>query len=243
MTVRASSRRGEPGATRSSRLTAAVALLALLVVGVELALFLRTVRRSPADPPRAAEVVAPQPVATEPRGPAPQLPGRSLHPVSAAVPAAPPPSDESIPTTAPASASRVGAALRRRDLLLAAHNQQAIQEADERVFAQLNLPEQQRVAIRLVNERQARRRQELVAAEPDQLTPEEQAGASIEIGDRVARERQASLRESLGSEAYQSFQLAETAEIRRLQRRYRVQWAQELDEQAPLPPGLPPRAH
>ena len=60
----------------------------------------------------------------------------------------------------------MAAALRRHDMLLATHNQQAIVEADERAFAQLNLPEHQRVAIRLLNERLARRRQELVAAEP-----------------------------------------------------------------------------
>lgn len=240
MTVRAFNGRGDRRATRSSRLVAAVVLLALLVVGVELVFFLRTVRRSPADQPRAAEVVAPV-------TPGPQVPASSKaselqpRPVAQVAPDPAPAPGETTPAVA--GASRVGAALRRRDLLLATHNQQAIQEADERVFAQLDLPEHQRVAIRLVNEREARRRQDLVAAERDELTPEEQAGTSIEIGDRVARERQAALRESLGIEAYQSFQLAETAEIRRLQRRYRVQWAQELDEQAPLPPGLPPRAH
>ena len=219
---------------------AAVVLLAVLVVGVELVLFVRSVHRSPADPPRAAEVIA-QPVASEPRAPAAKVSDGQPRAVAVVAPAPTPPSSET--TTVPAGASRVGAALRRRDLLLAAHNQQAIQEADERVFAQLDLPEHQRVAIRLVNEREARRRQDLVAAERDELSPEEQAGASIEIGDKVTRERQAALRESLGRETFQSFQLAETAEIRRLQRRYRVQWAQELDEQAPLPPGLPPRAH
>lgn len=218
---------------------AAVVLLALLVIGVELVFFLRTVRRSPADQPRAAEVVAP--VTPGSRIPASKVSELQPRPVAQVTPDPAPAPGETTP--AAASASRVGAALRRRDLLLATHNQQAIQEADERVFALLDLPEHQRVAIRLVNEREARRRQDLVAAERDELTPEEQAGTSIEIGDRVARERQAALRESLGIEAYQSFQLAETAEIRRLQRRYRVQWAQELDEQAPLPPGLPPRAH
>lgn len=135
------------------------------------------------------------------------------------------------------------AAIRKRDLLVAAHVQQVIQEADEQAFARLAIPEDQRVAIRLLNERHARRTQNDLAAQRDDLLPAQQFGDTIAITENGERTRRANLMQLLGTDAAQSFQRVEAAEVRRLQRHYRVQWAEELDENAPLPPGLPPRAH
>jgi hypothetical protein len=68
-------------------------------------------------------------------------------------------------------------------------------------------------------------------------------GATIAATEEAARARRAALKELLGADQASSLLAAEAAAVRRLQRRYRVQWAQELDEQAPLPAGLPPHAH
>jgi hypothetical protein len=232
------SRRLTPG----SRLVRVVGLLAILVVGVELFLFVRSLRRTHAEETRAGDPMPP-PAAVAPVGASSSRPQRDPAPPVAPSPAAAPGAHDFDGGDEAGRPTTVTAALRRRDLLVAAHNQQAIQESDERVFDQLGLPEQQRVAIRLLSERQAKQRQDLVAAERDDLTPEEQGGASIAIGDRIARERQAGLKDILGAAGAQSFLISESAQIRRLQRRYRMQWAQELDEQAPMPPGAPVRAH
>jgi hypothetical protein len=228
--------------TPGSRLLRVVGILAILVLGVEIFLFVRSLRRIRAEETRAGDPMPP-PAAVGPAGAsssrAQRDPARPVAPSAAMAPIA----HDSDGGDEAGRATTVTAALRRRDLLVAAHNQQAIQESDERVFDQLGLPEQQRVAIRLLSERQAKQRQDLVAAEQDDLTPEQQGGASIAIGDRVTRERQAGLKDILGAAGAQSFLMSESAGIRRLQRRYRVQWAQELDEQAPVPPGAPVRAH
>jgi hypothetical protein len=157
------------------------------------------------------------------------------------------PSPTKIARPAPSDGVRVpdavSAAIRKRDLLVAAHVQQAIVEADERAFSRLALADDQRVAIRLLNERYAQRMQGDLAAQRDDLLPEQQFGNTIAITENGERTRRAELVQLLGAATAESFQRAETAEVRRLQRHYRVQWAEELDENAPLPPDLPPRAH
>jgi len=83
---------------------------------------------------------------------------------------------------AAATVSRaVSAAIRKRDLLVAAHVQQVIQEADERAFSRLEIPETQRVAIRLLNEQHTKRTRSDLAAQRDDLVPEQQFGSTIAI--------------------------------------------------------------
>jgi hypothetical protein len=99
------------------------------------------------------------------------------------------------------------------------------------------------VAVRLLNEQHFRQTAQQLAAPADSRTPEIQAGIAISINEAAERTRRAALRALLGPEGAGSFQALEAAEIRRIQRRYRVQWSEELDQQAPLPAGLPARAH
>jgi len=205
--------------SRPHPLVAGAALLAVIAVGVGGYLAAHHRRRPPV---LEAESAPPLP------GPAP------APPVLARSPQLPP---------RPGEPPSVSEALQRRDLLVAAHVQQAIQEADEQAFARLEMPEEQRVTIRRLNERQSRRRQSLLSDGRHDRGVEEQAGDAVAIGEEADRIRGAALRELLGKEAAQSFLQSERSEIRRLQRRYRQQWAEELEQQAPLPPGLPPRAH
>jgi hypothetical protein len=197
--------------------------LAALVVGAGLYLSVRAPGRS-SDRPEAAAVSPPAPV----------VPG----PWSRAGPGPLPPAPDAAVTVVVA----VSTALRRHDLLVADHLRQAVVEADERVFARLSFPEPRRVAVRLLNEQHFRQTAQQLAALPAR-TPELQAGVTISINDAAERTRRAALRELLGPDDAGSFQALEAAEIRRVQRRYRLAWSEELDEQAPLPAGLPARAH
>jgi hypothetical protein len=179
--------------------------------------------------------------ASAPRATAPR--SGASRPALIAAPVLPPPPPALASPDAAVISHVVSAAIRKRDLLVAAHVQQVIQEADEHTFARLAIPEDQRVAIRLLNERHAQRTQRDLAAQRDDLLPEQQFGNTIALTENGERTRRGELVQLLGSGAADAFQRAETAEVRRLQRRYRVQWAEELDQNAPLPPGLPSRAH
>jgi hypothetical protein len=204
--------------------------LAALVAGGGLYLLLGRTRPPPGEEP------APR---ASPSRPGPSRPAL----VAAPLPAPPPLPPPAPPDAAAVVSHAVSAAIRKRDLLVAAHVQQVIQEADEHVFARLAISEDQRVAIRLLNERHAQRTQRDLAEQRDDLLPEQQFGNTIALTENGERARRAELVQLLGSAAADSLLRAETAEVRRLQRRYRVQWAEELDQNVPLPPGLPARAH
>jgi hypothetical protein len=224
-----------PPARRSPLLTAALAL-ALVVAATGLGVLYRSAgsARRPVEAQRDPATGAPPPAS----------PAERTAPVARLVAAAAPRDGaDAADAAVPAMARAVGAALRRHDLLVADHVRQATQEADERVFANLALADGQRVAIRLLNERHFRRTAEQLAEDRPQPDPETQAGATIAATSAADHARRAALRELLGADAAGAFQSLEAREIRRIQRRYRAQWAEELEEQAPLPSGLPPRAH
>jgi hypothetical protein len=207
-------------------------VLAVLVVAGGLYLLLgRTRPEMPVEPPAHRSTSTPSPSPPAPVAETTRVPSPTKN-------ARPAPSDAVV-----RGPDAVSAAIRKRDLLVAAHVQQAIVEADERAFSRLALADDQRVAIRLLNERYAHRMQGDLAAQRGDLLPEQQFGNTIAITENGERTRRAELVQLLGAVTAESFQRAEAAEVRRLQRHYRVQWAEELDENAPLPPDLPPRAH
>jgi hypothetical protein len=226
---------------RPNPIVAAALGLAALVIGAGLFLFFRLSSPRPGDgeqeSPTRPSAAAP-PARTAPRlTPPPSETGDTLPRTAGPIF----PSDAG--ATAHPGVASVGAALRRRALLVADHVRQVTQEADERAFVRLGFPEDQRVAIRLLNERHFRQTDEQLGEPPEDRVPEVQSGATIALTDAADRTRRAAVRDLLGPDAAGSFQAVEATEIRRLQRRYRVQWARELDEEAPLPPGLPARAH
>lgn len=102
--------------------------------------------------------------------------------------------------------------------LVANHNQR-LQEADERAFAALNLPEQTRAAIRHLNEEQ-RRRTEPRSGRADGPGASEVAAAAAARAD--------ALRFLLGTDGAQTFDQQERAAVGRLRGKYRFQWGRQL---------------
>jgi hypothetical protein len=221
-----------PPARRSPLVTAALALAAF-VAATGLGVLYRSARPRPGEAQRDPARGAP---------PSPS-PAERTTPVVRLASAAAPADGSAIDAALPATDRSVIAALRRHDLLVADHVRQATQEADEQVFARLALPEGQRVAIRLLNEGHFRQTAEQLAADHGVSDPETQAGVTIATTSAADHARRAALRELLGADAAGAFQSLEARQMRRIQRQYRAQWAEELEQQAPLPSGLPPRAH
>jgi hypothetical protein len=183
----------------------------------------------PAAAGRGGEVGARAPV-VEPSAPPPRV---QVSPPLALAPA----------PEAPRPGTATHLALKQRALLMADHNERIIEEADERAFEAMKLPDETRLAIRRINDRYATATHEFLAANPSTWSPGQQQGANIANSEEADRARRASLKDLLGIDGVAAFEGAEHAAVRRLQRRFGGQWAQELEQQAPLPDGLPPSPH
>ena len=134
-------------------------------------------------------------------------------------------------------------AVKKRALLMADHNQRVTLEADERAFETLRLPDPTRTAIRQINAGYVKTARDFLEANAAAWSPGEQLGANVAKNDESDRARRAALKEVLGADGVAAFETAEYAAARRLRRQYSAQWAQELEQQAPLPEGLPPSPH
>ena len=135
------------------------------------------------------------------------------------------------------------AAVKKRALLMGDHNQRVTLEADERAFDTLQLPDATRAAIRQINGSYVKTTRDAIEANAAAWSPGEQLGANLAKNDEADRARRAALKEVLGADGVSAFETAEYAAARRLRRQYSAQWAQELEQQAPLPEGLPPSPH
>ena len=165
-------------------------------------------------------------------------PARAAAPAPAAIP---PPSAPAAPEPSPQQVQN--AAVKKRALLMADHNQRIIQEAAELAFVALHLPEATRAAVRDINASHLKARRDFIVANPATWSPGEQQGANLAKTDENDRARRAALKAALGADGVTAFESAEHAAARRLRRQYGAQWAQELEEEAPLPEGLPPSPH
>jgi hypothetical protein len=168
----------------------------------------------------------------------PEVPPAPAAPAVAAAPAQPALVDPG--PTAPATQI---AAVKKRALLMADHNQRVTLEADERAFETLRLPDATRTAIRQINAGYVKTARDSLEANAAAWTPGEQLGANVAKNDESDRARRAALKEVLGADGVAAFETAEYAAARRLRRQYSAAWAQDLEQQAPLPDGLPPSPH
>jgi len=224
--------------TRFSPIIVGLAAIAVLVLGTEGYLLLRphernvsaadSEGRSRAAPPAPAPPVQPPPTASAPAAPAP--PPEAPQPAVAAGGEPPPREVQS-------------AAIKKRALLMGDHNQRVTLEADERAFDTLQLPDATRAAIRQINAGYVKTTRDAIEANAAAWSPGEQLGANLAKNDDADRARRAALKEALGADGVSAFETAEYAAARRLRRQYSAQWAQELEQQAPLPPGMPPSPH
>ena len=234
--------------TRFSPIIVGLAAIAVLVLGTEGYLLLRPHRRavsaaeepvtaadseqrSRAAPPAPASSVRPLPTASAPAAPAPPPPPPEAPQPPIAAGGEPPPLEVQ------------SAAVKKRALLMGDHSQRVTLEADERAFDTLQLPDATRAAIRQINGSYVKTTRDAIEANAAAWSPGEQLGANLAKNDEADRARRAALKEVLGADGVSAFETAEYTAARRLRRQYSAQWAQEIEQQAPLPPGLPPSPH
>ena len=238
---------GTRGSGANQPIVVGLAAIAVALVGMAGYLLVRPHRRHvfAVETPVSADDSDTPPVAAPPvpSPPAPPLPAAS--PAIAAAPSPP----EALPQAPAASAPEPAApgaqhaAVKKRALLMADHNQRVILEADEQAFDALQLPDATRAAIRQINASHGKSTRDFLEASTAAWSPGEQLGANIAKSDESDRARRAALKETLGAEGVAAFETAEYAAARRLRRRYATGWAQDLEQQAPLPEGMPPSPH
>jgi hypothetical protein len=225
--------------TRVSPLIVALAAIGLAVMGTAGYLLVRPRphRVTAAISPASSDEPERQPMA------APPLPeaAPALRPPAVVAPVVPPQPAESAPE--PPAREIQNAAVKKRALLMADHNQRVTLEADERAFETLQLPDPTRAAIRQINAGYVKTTRDSIEANAAAWSPGEQLGANVAKNDESDRARRAALKEVLGADGVAAFETAEYAAARRLRRQYSAQWAQDLEQQAPLPEGLPPSPH
>ncbi len=231
--------------TRVSPLIVALAAIAVAAMGTAGYLLVRprprkvlaAISGAPPDEPDR-QLVAPPPIPEEPAPPAAVAARAQPRPLEP--PQAPAASGPERP--APKTQTQI-VAVKKRALLMADHNQRVTLEADERAFETLRLPDPTRTAIRQINAGYVKTARDFLEANAAAWSPGEQLGANVAKNDESDRARRAALKEVLGADGVAAFETAEYAAARRLRRQYSAQWAQELEQQAPLPEGLPPSPH
>jgi hypothetical protein len=201
----------------------------LLLVAVGLGLFFilrRPALESPIEAGTERPIAArqqPAPRLVRPDLPPPQAPKLSAH-------GEPAPFDAGLPLPRTEVEK-----LQQRRWLLADNFELSRQQAAESLFVRLGIPEEKRAAIRLDNQRIARRvHSALTALRNNPGQP--QAGAPA--GENLGVERRETLRRILGEATASEYQRLERNEIRRLQLRFIKPWDAEMDNLT-FPPPTP----
>jgi len=167
------------------------------------------------DRPGVAPPPTPAPRPPESRRPPARPPAAAPAPapVAAAAPP-PPPADAGAPPRIPFDA--------RRDVLVKTQNLR-MSEADEEVFATLNLPEATRARIREINEEHRRRTER-----PLSSTEPRPASTGVALTSHEAR--QAALLGLLGNDGARQFGEQERAAVRKIRGKFRYEWGRQLRE-------------
>jgi hypothetical protein len=223
---------------RPSPITVAVFVLTVVpVVAAAFLVFRPRHRHETASIENVAEEPAPPPALPE----APAVIEKAR--VHAAPPAAEPVAEPVAPAPPPAQVQGTPlpedtmGVFKRRTSLIAAHRKQLLDEADERVFTTMNIPESTRSAVRKINEEFGKRLE--VLPTPDQRAPNTAQGSnpSPDSYDGAREARRAAIGGLLDSESAQAFERAEHTAEADLRAHYRRSWNKELRASAPFPSG------
>jgi hypothetical protein len=145
--------------------------------------------------------------------------------------------------TPPAGRLAVGAAvmaIKKRNLLIAAHDQQLLEQADEQAFDALDLPAASRALLRAINDRSAEDRRALLGAEISGRTSEDEAAAAEAGNAALDRDRRAKLVGVLGVDQLGAFEAAESEALAQLRRRF-PGWDQRVGSVTTTPLDLAAR--
>jgi hypothetical protein len=205
---------------RLSPITIGLSALMIAIVGTALLIFARTRHAAPepvapdlVDEPAAPPLVpAPRaaPIAVAPPAPAPAAPPAAVEtPPASADP--PPPADDDHPAPPPPPDTR-------RALLTVNHNRR-LAEADEQVFATLNLADATRASVRQINDEYRKR---------TERGPDRPGGPDGAESAAALQARRDALRLLLGAEPARDFDTAERMAVQRLRGKYRFEWGRQL---------------
>jgi hypothetical protein len=111
-------------------------------------------------------------------------------------------------------------AIRKRSLLSLEHERALIEHADEQAFDALRLPEELRGAVRRLNADSGQERRALLGVEVDRQAPDDERAAAEVANAELDRIREQALENLLGVDAFQLFEAAEAAALRRLRERF-----------------------
>jgi hypothetical protein len=196
---------------RSNVIIVGSVVLAPLILGVESYALYRAHHRRV----RAAEITGPSEVTTAPVVEAPVVATPAV-PASAERPLPPPPApsvpaaEDPAPETETVSDVQNDPTVERRRQLMLQRRGEVLQAADEQVFGLLNLPDEQRAAIRAIDGAYARTVQAIA-----QLPP----GADLRgagLDPNADQARRTAIADVLGPEAVHSFTFAERKAERRV---------------------------
>ena len=217
---------------RLSPITIVAFLMVVSIIGAGVYLVAR-----PRNHPEVAAVDDPQVDPTPIPAPAPRLASVGIHvrdtpPVLVATAATPPSRPED--SGSPASGD-VLAVFKRRAQIIAAHNKQLIDEADERAFEVVKASDATRAAIRRINEEYGRRIQGIPAPGASGQAAIQGSGLAPDTYDASRAARRAAIGEVLDPDSAKDFEIAERTAEAGVRAHVRRQWGRELRASASLP--------
>jgi hypothetical protein len=115
---------------------------------------------------------------------------------------------------------RAVAAIRKRNLLVLAHEEQLLEHADEQAFDAVQMPGRLRVAVRNLNDDWAQERRALLGDQVAGRTPAAEVAAADSANAALDRTRREELMRLLGASDFAAFGVAETAALDRVRERY-----------------------
>jgi hypothetical protein len=121
----------------------------------------------------------------------------------------------------PAHALDAVLVIRKRNLLVLAHNEQLLEEADEQAFDSLHMPETSRLPVRRVNDEWDEKRRALLSVGVEGQTPEREIADADAGNAELDRTRGIALASLLGVARFEEFETAELAALSRLRERFR----------------------
>lgn len=126
------------------------------------------------------------------------------------------------PTTdRPARATSEVTAIAKRNLMILEHREQLLEEADERAFQSLRLPEPLCTLVRRVNDEWAEKRRSVLSGPIGAQTPEQAIASAEAANAELDRTRRVALANVLEATNLQELEAAEDAESSRLRERFR----------------------
>jgi hypothetical protein len=127
--------------------------------------------------------------------------------------------------------------VRKRNLLIVAHEQQLLEEADERALGAMHASEALRTSIRQINEDWAEAKRAQLSADSPGRTPEQEEAAAGASNAGLDRARAVEVENLLGTAGLREFESAERDALTRVRERFHG-WAERTGRSAETEPPI-----